>query len=67
MFTYRVVSIQRAPLQSLESILQNAEDKINKWAERGWELDKMMPVEKNGFSSGAILIFRQQVDAPCSD
>lgn len=61
MFTYRVDCIQRGTFQALEEILKMSETRINEWAVLGWELDKMMPIEQNGYSSGAILVFRKPV------
>lgn len=60
MYTYKIELVQKGSFRSLESILEEAEARLNHWATAGWELDHLMPIESNGYSSGAILVLRSK-------
>jgi hypothetical protein len=58
MYTYKIDLVQKSTFQSLESVLEEAEARLNHWAAAGWELDKLMPIESGGYSNGAIMVLR---------
>lgn len=60
MYTYKIDVVQKVSFQSLESILEEAEARLNHWAAAGWELDHLMPIEAGGYSNGAILVLRSK-------
>lgn len=62
MYVYKIDMIRKGAFEDIGGVLLRAEELMNEWAKLGWELDKLMPMEQNGYSSGAILVFRQSVD-----
>ncbi len=60
---YKIEVVSREAFQGLDVVLRRAEDLLNIRAADGWELDKLMPLESNGFSTGAILVFRKPAKA----
>lgn len=60
MYTYKIDVVQKSSFQSLESVLEEAEARLNHWATMGWELDHLMPIESGGYSNGAILVLRSK-------
>jgi hypothetical protein len=57
-FTYKIELIERGTFESVNATLEMAEYRINEYARLGWELDKLMPIEQNNFTRGAVLVFR---------
>ncbi|MDH4387693.1 MAG: hypothetical protein QE269_03090 [Fimbriimonas sp.] len=60
MYTYKIELIRKGSFQSIESILEEAEARLNHWAIEGWELDHLMPLESGGYSNGAVLVLRSK-------
>ena len=61
MYSYSVQIVQKPSFGSIGETLAQVELHLNQAAHDGWELDKLMPVEANGFTSGAILVLRKQL------
>ena len=59
MYTYDIQLVQKPTFGSIQEVLANVTIYLNQVAQQGWELDKMMPVEANGFTNGAILVLRK--------
>jgi hypothetical protein len=59
MFVYSIQYVQRPSMGSIAEVLIEAESKLNAAARDGWELDKLMPVESSGYTTGAILVLRR--------
>jgi len=52
--------VQKPSFGSIGETLAQVELQLNHAAQDGWELDKLMPIEANGFTNGAILVMRKQ-------
>ena len=61
-YTYKIEMMERSGIfQSIGDLLAEAEQRLNTMASQGWELDKLMPLEPNGYTSGAIVVYRKQI------
>lgn len=60
-FTYNIKFIQRPAFGSIHETLIQVEMQLNRDAQQGWELDKIMPIELGGQTNGAILVMRKSL------
>lgn len=62
MFVYKIDSIRSSTFSSRSQVQEKVEDRINEWAELGWELVQVVS-NAHGLSSCAEMIFRQEVES----